>query len=259
MNNNKTLILAVSTVLTIAASTATTAASDFSWYKMKSEITNTDGSSPMKMSLASIATAAHVATATTPTKKVKDREKAIEERIQREYNVYPTKKTVKDLTEDRKKKKFSVGFQMNSHPSYSTTSQTFTTDANGDVVVVEEVLNNRSSGFAVTIRGVTDLTELGLPGGQVNTNVAFGNEHIDIDLNKPLFETESITVDAGLGMKAVHQASPAWERGFYPYVNTGVDIDLGDFSVNAGAKTMIEKPDLYDSPVIPYYGISYEF
>lgn len=239
MKNTKNIIFA----LTIPFALSTANATDFSWYKMKKS--NSDTNMFQANNSAQTAQA--------------KKESATQSRIWDQYNVYSEKKSVKDVIEDRDSKALQIGFEMNSHSPYTVSTNINTVDANGNPVVVVQNAVYQPSNFAITVKGKTNLTELGIPGGRVNTKVALGNEHIDMDISKSIVDTESFSLDLGLGMKAVHQASPAWSEGFHLYVTTGAEYNYDNFNVSAGARIMTSKPEYYDSKIIPYLGASFSF
>jgi len=230
--------LAAISIMSMTAAHAQT----FSWYKMKEDA--------LKDTMYSVKSQGNTQ---------EERDDKTQSRIMSQYNVYSEKKSVKEVIEERSEMAFKVGVEMNSHPSYSVTSQVAATDINGNPVVINQTNNYETSGFAITLKGTNNLSDFGFPGGKLKTKVSLGSEHIDMDVNKTVIDMDNLTIDAGLGLKAVHKESPAWDKGFHPYVNAGVDYDQGNFSASVGARMMFTKPSHYDTQVIPYAGISYKF
>jgi hypothetical protein len=163
------------------------------------------------------------------------------------------------MIEDRDSTSLKIGFEMNSHPSYTVTTTTDSLDLNGVLVTTVQNTDYQPSNFAITVKGHTNLSELGLPGGKVNTKVSLGNEHIDMDISKSVIDTENLDIGVGLGLKAVHQASPAWTEGFHLYVTTEAEYSYDNINVSAGARIMTSTPKHYESKIIPFVGVSFSF
>ena len=219
-------------------------AAEFSWYKIKERqglgLSSNTAVSKSKLS-------------------PKQKDDQTQQRIMKQYGVYAEKKSVKDRIEQKMESRFSMGVEMNSHPSYSVTTLVNTVDINNNPVTVNQTNSYQSPDLAITFKGIMHMSDLGMPGGLVKSKIAFGSEHIDIDFSKELLEVENLSANAGIGLKVVHKESPAWEKGFEPYVTGGVEYDTDSLNFSVGARYMLSKPSHYDSSVIPYAGMSYKF
>jgi hypothetical protein len=242
MKKLTTAVIATTFLLNATVASAGT----FSWYKMKNEILKVE--EPKE------------------DKKAKKEQEA-KDMIWDRYNVLATKKSVQDISEQKRKGSLIVGVEFQQHPTYEITTMVPTVDpADPTNIIYENVTtSSKLSGTSIFIKGDLDLSPIGIGGTEgLTAKVAMSNDFVDFDISKRFIgeSNNGFSFEAGMGLKTVTQANPVFDEGFYGFGTATANYTKGDFTVTLGARALLEKPEIYEfekDRISTFFGLGYSF
>lgn len=207
------------TTLFIATSTLATTP-DFSWYDLKDSIERQRGT---------------ISADNTPNK-------STQQMIRDRYNVSTSKKSIKQIIEDQTNSSLAIGLEIQSNPSYTYDEY--------DPMAASMVTKSGSlSGTAIYIKGNLDFAPIGAGSIDLNAKVALSSTSVDFDISKRLIGTKysAMSLDSGLGLKAVVKENVIFDKGFHGYASTSLNYLTDNYQFNAGIRALLSKPEKYDS------------
>lgn len=182
-----------------------------------------------------------------------DSDNSTQKMIFNRYGVLTSKKSINQIIEDQTKSSLSIGLEMQSNPTY--TQESF--DISNPSVPI--ITSDSLPGTAIYIKGTLDFSPIGASSVDLNAKVALSNDAVDFDVNKRLLGTKysTMSMDAGLGLKAVTAENAVFQKGFHGYLTTSLNYLTDDYQFHTGVRALMSKPDAYNSTsdiVSPFIG-----
>lgn len=184
--------------------------------------------------------------------------------IKERYNLYTSKKSIKDIMESKSKNSLYAGLEYSFNPEYETRKIVNLVNSDGSVTQTQIIEKKSLGGVALRLEGDLDLSPVGLNADSLIAKVALSSNYIDMDMNYRIVgESDSaIMVSAGAGVRAAMQESDVFTKGFYGYGTGEASIGLDGYKVSGGVRYLFTKPEIYKSgadKMSPYISGSMSF